>query len=116
MSKGPVARSFRNRRLDVDGASFAFGVSGPGICAPCLYALGWLQYADHVVGIAASALAQNTGAAAITLFANHGAPPEPGRHIALTLGDIPRRSAIGPSIGSSTGTRVAWTSRSTLPS
>lgn len=89
MGSGPVARSFRNRRLDVDGANFAFGVSGPGICAPYLYAIGWLDYADHVEGIPPSSLAQNTGAALIILFANHGAPPEPGRRIALALGDIP---------------------------
>lgn len=89
MGQGPVARSFRNRRLDVNGANFAFGVSGPGICAPYLYAIGWLDYADHVVGIPPSALAQNTGAALTTLSANHGAPPEPGRRIALALGDIP---------------------------
>jgi hypothetical protein len=91
MGRGPVARSFRNRRLDVDGANFALGVSGPGICAPYLYAIGWLDYAHNVAGIPPGALAQNTGAALITLFANHGAPPEPGRRIALALGDIPGR-------------------------
>jgi hypothetical protein len=89
MGQGPVARSFRNRRLDVDGANFAFGVSGPGICAPYLYAIGWLDYANNVVRIPPDALAQNTGGALITLFANHGAPSEPGRRIALALGDIP---------------------------
>jgi hypothetical protein len=91
MGRGPVARSFRNRRLDVQRAQFAFGVSGPSICAPYLYAIGWLNYTDHVVGIPPSALAQNTGAALTTLFANHGAPPEAGRRIALALGDIPRQ-------------------------
>jgi hypothetical protein len=91
MGQGPVARSFHNQRLDVDGANFAFGVSGPGICAPYLYAIGWLNYSDHVASVPTNALAQNTGAALTTLFANHGAPPEPGRRIALALGDLPGR-------------------------
>lgn len=89
MGRGAVARSFNNRRLDVAGADFAFGVSGPGICAPYLYAIGWLNFNDNVIGISLDALAQNTGAALITLFANQGAPPEAGRRIALALGNIP---------------------------
>lgn len=87
MGKGPVARSFRNRRLDVDGASFAFGVSGPGICAPYLFVMGWLDYPEQVVEIPQSDLAQNIGAP-ITIFANHGLPTV-DHPIVLTLGRIP---------------------------
>jgi hypothetical protein len=89
MGRGPTARSFRNRRLDVDGANFAFGVSGPGICAPYLHALGWLSYTDHVVAISTRSLPERIGGAPITLVANHGAPPGPTARVALALGDIP---------------------------
>jgi hypothetical protein len=89
MAKGPVSRSFDNQRLNVQGAQFHCGVSGPGICAPYLFALGWLNYADNVIGVPRDALAQNIGAALMTLFANQGAPAEAGRCIALALGDIP---------------------------
>ena len=91
MGQGPVARSFVNHRLDVAGAIFPFGVSGPGICAPYIYAIGWLNYGDNVVGIAPSDLPENTGAALITLSANQGAPTVQGRRIALAIGDVPQR-------------------------
>jgi hypothetical protein len=91
MGRGPVARSFRNRQLDVDGANFAFGVSGPGICAPYVYTVGWLNYAENVAGIPQDALGQHIGSALITLSANRGAPSEPAHRVALALGTVPSR-------------------------
>jgi hypothetical protein len=91
MGRGAVARSFDNTEFDVADVAFRFGVSGPGICAPYLFALGWLNYADHVAAIPPEALAQNTGAALITLFANQGAPLQSGRRVALALGNVPQK-------------------------
>lgn len=51
------------------------------------------QAARVLVSIPTSALAQKTGAAPITLSANLGAPVEPGRRIALALGDMPKSDA-----------------------
>jgi hypothetical protein len=91
MSKGPVARSFENSRLTIVNTPFTHATTGPGICAPYLYVAGWLDYAANVAGIPTSAIAQNTGAAITTIFANQGAPP-PGsdRRIALAVGDVPK--------------------------
>jgi len=82
-------RSFENPRLEV-GDDYPHHSSGPGIIAPYLFVLGWLNYDKNVVGIGNDALEENTGAALITIFANQGAPPpDSDRPIALALGNIP---------------------------
>jgi hypothetical protein len=96
MSQGSVARSFENQRLEVPNyppPAYTLGTTGPGICAPYLLLTGWLSYADHVEEIPGRALPLNTRT---TLFANHGAPPDLGRHIALALGDRPSRVGDPP--------------------
>jgi hypothetical protein len=90
MGQDTVARDFVNERLSAPNTTFENGTDGPGLCAPYLYAAGWLDYGANVEGIPRSDLAQNTGAALISISANQGAPP-PGspQKIALALGDLP---------------------------
>lgn len=93
MGKGSIARSFENQRLLYPG-TYTYSTSGPGICAPYLYVLGWLDFRANVASVTTAAIPENTGAAIVTISANQGAPP-PGapQRIALALGDTPK--AVG---------------------
>jgi hypothetical protein len=94
MGKGPIARSFENEQVEYQGWPYdTLGTTGPGLCAPYLAELGWLDYAQQVVSFPASALPPET---LVTIFANHGAPPEPTVQIALVLGDRPTKTTDPP--------------------
>lgn len=90
MAQGPVSRSFENPRLTIVNTPFTHATTGPGVIAPYLYELGWLDYRRNVAEVPTSNISQFTGGRVITLFANQGAPPpDSNRQIALALGGVP---------------------------
>ena len=112
MGKEGVARTFVNGRLSApnpNGYSTEHGNSAPGLCAPSLYAAGWLDYEQNVDNIPLSVLhppqeavdlfgaSSFPGSWLSSISVNQGAPPLGSQQkIALALGDHPSGIADDP--------------------
>jgi hypothetical protein len=94
MGSSGGARGFNDQRLRISlrplgiGHDLSHARSGPGICAPYLYAAGWLDSVANTTAIPGAATRGST----FTLDANQGAPSFGSTtRVALTVGGLPRR-------------------------
>ena len=91
MGQPGIARTFESPVLAWPGP-FQHGMAGPGLIAPYLFVAGWLDYGRNVTNFQVADLTDAVGLA-YPLACNAGAPPVgDGRRIAITVGDLPRRS------------------------
>lgn len=79
MDRGPSARSFQNYRLDYTHDGNNHQTSGPVMCAPHIFVMGWLDYPNNVVE-----RASDTTNGYILIDVNQGAPAL-GRHVKVAL-------------------------------